>query len=253
MTRTPPVFNCVDLFVSTPPTPTADGDTWVVGPSATDAWAGKENYVADWAEVLNDWRFFLEDGCTASSSVTHTTYRWNAFLSKWVRVYPLSIAQWVKNGDQTVTGSFVDIEGFTTVVADHGTLGGFTIDSDNGQITYSADPSSGRQTNEIMDRARIVAHVRLKVTASGTPPNNVEVQLARGGTLIPGTLRVVYMNTTALNHDKTVDFDEIVLAIESGTDFSVQVKQTAGDGTVIVEADGTSMYMEELAGYTFTE
>jgi hypothetical protein len=48
----------IDRDLSTPPGSPANGDAYIVGATATGAWAAKENHIAVWNTVNNAWAFY---------------------------------------------------------------------------------------------------------------------------------------------------------------------------------------------------
>lgn len=50
--------NVISMALATPPGSPADGDTYIVAASPTDAWAGKATNLARWSAVLGAWEFF---------------------------------------------------------------------------------------------------------------------------------------------------------------------------------------------------
>ena len=68
----------IDRDLSTPPGSPANGDAYIVGATATGAWAAKENHIAVWNTVNNAWAFYEpQEGwfCFVKDEKTFVDYR----------------------------------------------------------------------------------------------------------------------------------------------------------------------------------
>lgn len=75
--------NVISMTLATPPGSPADGDTYIVAASPTDAWAGKATNLARWSAVLGDWEFFApKEGWKAYCLADDLDYRFDGAV--WV-------------------------------------------------------------------------------------------------------------------------------------------------------------------------
>lgn len=59
-------IHAIDRDLTSPPGSPSDGDSYIVGPSATGDWSGKDNEVAVWNNTESTWVFFTpKKGWTA--------------------------------------------------------------------------------------------------------------------------------------------------------------------------------------------
>lgn len=117
----------VQAITPTPPTTVAPGDVgkvWLIGPSATAAWAGKDGQVA-LCTAANVWAYFTPKDGWRCGSAGEIDYRYDAGTNTWLVQSPL-VNPMIAEGDIIIGGP-----GGTAVRLAAGTEGqALTIDGD---------------------------------------------------------------------------------------------------------------------------
>lgn len=88
------VNNVSGVDQDNPPDPSIAGDTWIVGPAPTAAWAGKANQLAEWSGT--GWVFAEPTPWMLVGLADRTDKRWDHTLTTWVD--PLATAADVLSG-----------------------------------------------------------------------------------------------------------------------------------------------------------
>lgn len=163
----------ISRTVSTPPGSPVDGDSYIVGSSATGAWAGKENAIAFYS---SGWQFITpKEGMTlwVNNEDTHYAYNGSTWMSQRVHVYTA-----LAGTAHTLDGSYNDKTiSFTSASAVVLTLPndlyvGFRcrlLQSAAGQVTFT--PASGatrRNRSAHTKTAGQWAVCSLEVVSNGT-------------------------------------------------------------------------------------
>lgn len=161
-----------DRDATSPPT-AADGELYIVGPSATGDWSGKDGQIAH--RVAGQWRYYLpQEGWRAAVIDERVTveYRVNAWFSV-TGESVIAIAD--TTGGTSIAGSFAAVT--------------FDVDVREDSGSFSHDTSSNTDQvilKEIGDYL-VIAQATIQVTA-GTGNSRLEAKLTLNGSDVPNSL-----------------------------------------------------------------
>ena len=126
----------ISMALSAPPGSPANGDLYIVGGSASGAWAGKENQLAQYVSAGTFWKFYAAARVYAVLNKDDGgLYSWD-FASAWQPAIPGS------GGADPVT-SVTSASGVANIDCDLGELFKITLTENITSLTFSNLPGSG--------------------------------------------------------------------------------------------------------------